>query len=192
MDTAEKQRRLMEAAVAVLQGADGHTLKIVLLNKALFYLDLHAYVETGTTLTGATYIALEQGPVVAKYDKRLIRGLADAGLAKQIVAAGVLEKPVVLTAPGIKFSFLNADNLQLAQELGSIFSKVTSTKASVYSHDNPGWLAAWRASGRGKKPLPIDLRIAVQQLVDRDEWLTAPLTDDERAALGGTEGDEEW
>ncbi len=55
----------------------------LLLNKALFYLDLYTLRDQGKLLTECEYIALPAGPTVASYERRLVRDLRTAGLAVQ-------------------------------------------------------------------------------------------------------------
>jgi hypothetical protein len=65
---------LIEAAAVLLEGA-GRTLLTTPLNKALFYLDLTALLELGSTITKATFVALKAGPVVESYSQRLLAPL---------------------------------------------------------------------------------------------------------------------
>ena len=94
MDTAdqEKSLRLVEAAAVLLEGAPHHALNVTNLNKALFYLDLVALRDRGDTITRTTYLALTQGPVVAKYPTRLVQALENARLARQITSG--MAKPI--------------------------------------------------------------------------------------------------
>lgn len=79
----EKQQRLLETASAALIAAPENSLKVVVLNKVLFYVDLAALRDRGETVTRNTYIGLQNGPVVAHYDKRLVAGLEEQGVAEQ-------------------------------------------------------------------------------------------------------------
>jgi hypothetical protein len=83
MDGPEKMERLVEAAAAVLNAAPSHRLNTVVLNKVLFYLDLASLRDRATTVTGNTFVGIQQGPVVAKYPQRLIAQLEKRGIAKQ-------------------------------------------------------------------------------------------------------------
>ena len=80
MSTIEKSERLMEAAAAILNAAPEHRLNAVVLNKALFYLDLASLRDRGEPVTHNSYIALQNGPVVAKYQQRLIEQLESRGM----------------------------------------------------------------------------------------------------------------
>jgi uncharacterized phage-associated protein len=171
----EKKGRLLEAAVAVLSGADGQQLNIVLLNKALFYLDLSCLRDFGQPFTCNPFVALEMGPVVAKYPQRLVKQLSDSGLAVQERKGDALPVRLVrrIEAP----SFINEAIARRAAKIGQDFSRMTSKQASKLSHDNPGWELAYAEGLKvGKKVLSIDMQIAMQQIVDEDPWLTQPLS----------------
>lgn len=74
---ATARNKLLEAAMALLQASPRQQLNVVVLNKALFYLDLHALRDYGTTVTDQEYVALPQGPVVDSYKEILIKPLVE-------------------------------------------------------------------------------------------------------------------
>ena len=80
MSTNEKSERLIEAAAAILNAAPDRRLNAVVLNKALFYLDLASLRDRGETVTHNSYIALEKGPKRLHEDHANARALAE-GLA---------------------------------------------------------------------------------------------------------------
>lgn len=165
---------LVEAAACLLQHAGG-SLPITSLNKALFYLDLHALLEHGSTVTDTTYLALSRGPVVAKYEKRLVQALEDAGLAQQEEAEDGYGKPVSLVVEP-SCERLTPSQIDLARQVAAWAKKNSAKALSDYSHRNAGWKAAWEAglgglSGHAEK---VNLRVAMQQIVEDDEWLSAP------------------
>jgi hypothetical protein len=174
----ELRARLLEAAMALLQGAPNQELKVVLLNKGLFYLDLICLRDTGATATGATYLALDQGPVVAKYDRHLVAALENAGWAEQIVDGKA--KPLRVKTPLQNFPHLSSSILKLATEMGRDVARLNSTQASEFSHRNPGWKVAYETGlGGHGSPKAINMRLALQQLADgddddRDPWLAEP------------------
>src|SRR4051812_10790778 len=90
--------KLMETAMAVLQATPERQLKIVVLNKALFYLDLLALRDLGETVTGQEYVALPQGPVLDNYRTTLVNALTASGYAEQLHVRswpdGHLAKPI--------------------------------------------------------------------------------------------------
>ncbi|WP_287129685.1 type II toxin-antitoxin system antitoxin SocA domain-containing protein [Candidatus Cyanaurora vandensis] len=162
---------LIEAAAVLLNFADNKSLKTVCLNKALFYLDLSYLRDYGEMLTKTAYIALTHGPVVAKYDKKLIKPLIEAGLATQEQAGDT--RPVKLVKLPTKFHFDNDKVISLAIPIAEHFSQVSSLKASDLSHENLGWRLAYQEGLEAKKsPLPINMTIAMQQVLDDDPWLS--------------------
>ncbi|MBI1383008.1 MAG: DUF4065 domain-containing protein [Planctomycetaceae bacterium] len=171
---------LIEATIAALAGAGGR-LNIVLTNKALFYADLIALRDFGETLTGAPYLALENGPVVAKYEKRMVRELAKLGLAEQ--GAEGMARPLRLTAAGSNFKpqKLSPERFALAFEQGRRLAAKTSTAASHDSHANPGWRVAWAAGlGCEKSAQVIDMMLALQ-----DPFLDSDDEDDDASLESG-------
>lgn len=166
----DRSRRLIDAAVALLAAAPEHCMSAVQLNMALFYLDLAALKDHGAPVTGNTYLALDQGPVVARYKERLVGQLEGLGLAKQTDLGR--SKPIHLVGtPEIR---LDADSRKLAGKIAHWTCKKTATELSDFSHDNPGWRLAY-SDREGRQPKPIDLLIAMQQIVDDDLWLDAEL-----------------
>ena len=175
MDDSEKERRLLEAAVSILQAVPDKKLNVVVLNKALFYLDLVALRDTGETVTKNTYIALKLGPVIAKYPSRLVKKLTERGYAEQCVTKG-RSKPIrLIKKPQI--STLSENEEKLAAQVGAKLAQhVTSNEISVFSHDNIGWEIAYRSGlGAGGTAQAIDLGIAMQQIMDDDPWLGEPV-----------------
>lgn len=181
MGNTNKLNRLMEASMALLQGAPGGQLKIVTLNKALFYIDLIALRDLGRTVTEERYVALPQGPVIQNYPSKIVRALQSAGLAEQIEIGRA--KPMRVTNPLTTFSCLTDNDVELATEVARTFAPHTSTLLSDFSHHNPGWLLARKNFIEGRPAPEINMRIAMQQVAwpdddDIDEWLTEPPDED--------------
>lgn len=176
MSTNDKSQRLIEAASAVLHAATGHALNAVVLNKVLFYLDLAALRDRGETITRNPYIALQNGPVIARYQQRLIDRLDEMGIAQQI-SQWDGSKPVVLKACPEHFEFLNSDDMIKVSEVTSFFANSTSRTASEFSHKNPGWQIAWNQYQREGKPASVNMRIAIQQILEADPWMQVPISD---------------
>ena len=187
MDAQEKCDRLIEAAAAVLNAAPQRRLNTVVLNKALFYLDLASLRDRAQTVTGNTYIAIQQGPVVAKYPQRLIEQLETRGIGRQI-SEWDGSKPVLLESCPAHFQYVDADSLLLVSAVTSYFAEGTSRQASEYSHENPGWRLAWNQYRRTGQPCAINMRIALQQIVEDDPWLDLPLLSDDEILAAADAG----
>lgn len=182
---------LMEAAALLIRAAPKHTLLTVNLNKALFYFDLHVLLETGKTATGATFVALQNGPVVESYQNRLVGGLERLGIAMQD-DDDPNYKPVILTHDLTTLQF-SGQVQAIAFKVGEWASSKSARQLIDYSHSNAGWLVAWGKEGEGLGRA-INMRVAMQQLAEDDPWLGEALTDEERAAFAGADDGEaiEW
>jgi hypothetical protein len=191
MNPNDKSRRLIEAASAVLHAAPDHSLNAVVLNKVLFYLDLASLRDRGETITQNAYIALQNGPVVAKYRQRLIKPLVEQGIARQ-VSKWDGSKPIVLEDRPMHFPFVDPHVRMTVTDVTAFFADGTSRDASDFSHRNPGWQLAWDHYLREGKPVAINMRIAMQQIVEADPWMQVPLSSDDEilAAADNAIGDD--
>ncbi len=187
MDSSEKSERLIEAASTVLDAAPDQRLNAVVLNKTLFYLDLASLRDRGMTVTENPYIALENGPVVAKYPQRLIGQLEARGIAKQI-SEWDGSKPIVLGSPLKEFKYLDAKTLTLVSAVTAFFANATSRQASDFSHENPGWDLAWNEFRHTGRPAAINLLIALQQIIEDDPWMDLPLFNDDELLAAADSG----
>ena len=172
-----KINKLMEATMAVLQATPERQLKIVVLNKALFYLDLYALRDFGHVITDQEYVALPQGPVVQEYKTVIVGALTRSRLAEQLQIDGDKAKPLRVLKPLDRFQHLDASELRLAEKMGASFSTLTSMAVSAFSHSNPGWVLAHRNYVEGRPASVINMRLALQQLCDDEDetWLQEPL-----------------
>ena len=151
--------------MAILQATAQGRLGITVLNKALFYADLAALRDLGKTLTGSGYVAIPNGPVVNHYERAVVRDLARLGLAEQFEDGW--EKPVLIRRQITTFTHLDDEQQGIAQLVARKIQARSATWVSDYSHDNPGWEAAFRA-GSGTS---IDLNLALLQIIDEDPWV---------------------
>jgi len=191
MESNDKSQRLIEAASAVLHAAPNRSLNVVVLNKVLFYLDLAALRDRGDTITHNAYVAIQNGPVVARYQQRLIKSLEERGIARQISQWNG-SKPIVLEACPKHFEFLDSDAMITVADVTNFFVDATSKIASDFSHMNSGWKLAWDRYLREGKPAAVNMRIAMQQIVESDPWMRVPLSSDEEilAAADDAIGDD--
>lgn len=178
MNPHQKSQRLIEAASAVLHAAPDRSLNVVVLNKVLFYLDLAALRDRGDTITHNSYIAIQNGPVVAKYQQRLIKPLEERGIARQISQWNGA-KPITLETCPTHFEFLDSDAMLTIADVTNFFADATSNLSSEFSHRNPGWQLAWNQYQRDGKPVAVNMRIAMQQIVESDPWMQIPLPGDD-------------
>lgn len=182
MNNQEKMERLIEATVALLESAPSQRLQVTNLNKALFYLDLVALRDTGETLTRCRYVALEQGPVVDGYRDKLIPALVKKGLAHQDEVGK--EKPVVLTRAIDSYRFMDDHLRAAAAQVAGYVAGKSAAGISRTSHGNPGWQIAYEhGSGINASPKPINMLVAMQQIMDTDPWMAAPPDEECEAAF---------
>lgn len=162
-----------KAASALLSLADGHELKAVVFQKAMFYSDLVALRDLGRTITGSAYTAAPLGPMLTNFTK-LVAHLKSKRIAIQVSDGDAL--PIRALLP---FSDnLHDDEREIVRMVSARASNWTSTAASDYSHKNIGWII-----GRDAPLKRINLVLAMQQLVDDDTWLEEPVTPDEVDAV---------
>ncbi|MEM9767805.1 MAG: Panacea domain-containing protein [Cyanobacteria bacterium P01_D01_bin.71] len=175
MDSDSKRKRLLEAAAAILAFTPEKRLNITVLNKALFYLDLTSLRDFGSPISHNTFVALEQGPVVAKYPQRLVNALVEEGIANQESFEDA--KPVVLNCLPSHLDFIDSNLEKLVQNIARWFSEKTSKEASDFAHQNPGWMLAHQEGLAKSQPAkPINLYIAMQQIVVSDPWMDSSYT----------------
>ena len=179
MSMALENERMLYAAklILTLAGCDVQRTNLI---KALFYLDLLWLRDTGKTYTGEAYVALPQGPVVDGYKVRLIEPL--------LADPDVVEKSVRLfpnaTAKMLRMSAdaPMPDDEHLEITARRVVERVAGQRAvdvSELTHENVAWLTAIR-KGNGT---PINMVLALQQVIDDDPWLDAAQTVDERACV---------
>ena len=170
--------------MAILQATDQGRLGITVLNKALFYADLAALRDLGKTLTGSGYVAIPNGPVVNHYERAVVRDLVRRGLAEQLEDGW--EKPVLARRQITSFAHLDDEQLGIAQLVARKIQARSATWVSDYSHDNPGWEAAFRV----RSGTSIDLNLALLQIVDEDPWIDESDDPGVAAALLAAQGDD--
>ena len=148
----EREARLVEAAVALLRRPD-HEMQIVVLNKALFYLDLLWYRDHGELLTKNPYIAMPQGPAIAGFERKLVKALETKNLAVQTTKAvgPYTAKPMKLVGDQADFHFkyLDKEALDMVSHVANALKPHTSTRLSEFSHENAAWLAAREQAQQG-------------------------------------------
>lgn len=183
--------------MAALQAAGGRMF-MVNLQKALFYADLIALWEYGETITGQQYLAFPYGPCIANYDRKIVKPLEVAGLARQETAESGYGKPVVVSREMASFPHIEPRMLEILQLIAKEAATKGATTLSGFSHDNPGWILARKKSEQANgQAQPINMRFALQQFEDGEAktWMsTKTLTAEEAAAVEASESEqgEDW
>lgn len=173
------KQNMLYAARLLLEYAGGRLPRLNLM-KGLFYLDLEWLLEKGETFTGATWVALENGPVVEDYKVQLVRPLLDAADVEErkVVSAPFagVPKVLVLREPPVQ---PEDEHLELVARRVATFVSDPDVDISAYTHENPAWIEAYRA-GPGTR---IDMVLAMLQVQDEDPWLNEPFTEEERSRI---------
>lgn len=156
-------KKILSASVALLAAAPDKCLGVTQLNKALFYLDLATLRDHGTQATDSTYLALERGPVLANYKRRLVKPLIDERCADRHEG-----HPLHLLNGAEDRVHIEDEVLELANKVAAWAASKAAASVSDFSHENLGWQLAY-GDGIGS-PQPIDMHIAMQQIIDTDPW----------------------
>ncbi|HEX5054283.1 MAG TPA: type II toxin-antitoxin system antitoxin SocA domain-containing protein [Planctomycetota bacterium] len=144
--------------MAILQATAARQLGITVMNKALFYADLCGLRDTGQMITRSGYVALPQGPVLNHYERALVRDLDRLGLAEQTTDGW--EKPLVVRCELERYEAISSEEVGIAQLVARKIHGKTAAWVSDYSHENEGWIRAFRQ----RTGSSIDMNIALQQI----------------------------
>lgn len=173
-----ENEKLLYAATLLLEYAGG-TLQRTNLNKALFYLDLHWLLETGQTYTGGDYVALTHGPVLDGYVPHMINPLVSQGKVVEVEQDLMYwkSKRLVLREPAEKPT---DEHLEVTvRRVAQWVSGQNAAELSDFSHDNIGWKSAIEK----RNGAPINMVLALEQLVDDDPWIGELLSEEETKRL---------
>lgn len=178
-DYLMNRERLQRAARVLIGRVPQRSIQLTNLNKALFYFDLVCLRDHGNTYTGATYVALQHGPVVQNYKSELTEKLTADGRVRLVLEDtwGHPSKRLALVGEpeDLGDADLDAAAARVAERLGTD----RATEVSRLSHENLAWLVA-HGRGKGTK---MDMRLAMHQVMDDDDWMSADLTTEERRDL---------
>jgi len=167
----------LHLASRALIAAAGGAMQITNLNKALFYFDLICLRDEGAAYTGAHYVAIEHGPVVNDYRRVVVEGLKRTRLVEVSEERFYQHVSTTLRNIGVDPDLGSDARNAAARRVGELAGGRRAVEMSELSHHNLGWRAAFQA-GAGSR---IHLAVAMQQIVESDEWLSAELDAEERA-----------
>ena len=170
----------------VIGGYGTHIPYIILKAPEIIWVDVNDAVVR-------EFWVLSELPSMESNDKsqRLIKPLEERGIARQISQWNG-SKPIVLEGSPKHFEFLDSDALLTIADVTNFFADATSKSASDFSHMNLGWKLAWDRYQREGNPAAVNMRIAMQQIVESDPWMRVPLSSDEEilAAADDAIGDD--
>ena len=121
------------------------------LNKVLFYSDFLYYQETGRSITGAEYQALEYGPAPKKL-LPIRQKLVDEG-ALAIDQRKFQHRVVPLRNPDL--TNFAAQEIAIVNKVINCLKNASAETVSELSHAFLGWKAAWTETEKSKEPVTI-------------------------------------
>jgi len=109
------------------------------LNKLLFYTDFGCYKQTGRSMTGLVYRAIQYGPVPAEYDKLYMKLQEDEliSIEQKLVKDYIAENFTGLVSFDID-RFSEAER-NILEEVRSRFVKLPTSELVNISHQEAGW-----------------------------------------------------
>lgn len=144
-------------------------MQITNLNKALFYFDLVCLRDRGETYTKTPFVALPYGPVVQNYKAELLEKLVADGRVRSVEEDGGWYVSKRLELADDEHHTFGDDYLdRKAGEVAKALGTDRATEVSRLSHENLAWKVAIKA-GSGT---PMDMRLALHQVLDDDEWMS--------------------
>ena len=123
------------------------------LNKLLFYADFAHFRETGQSITGLKYTAIQYGPVPNNYD--ILFGSLSAmdfiNIEYDMTKYGEVER--ILPNPTHQFdpSKLSTSEMETVQLVANRFKSISASKIAEISHQEP----AWKDNIEGKNIIPF-------------------------------------
>lgn len=192
MSPSAQPPRVVVAAAHALDAARNQQMKIVILNKTLFFADLFALRDLGHLITGSKYVALKMGPVVANYDRKIVKKMRKLGLAEQLSLG--MAKPLKLTGD-VPSGVLGDEEVDYVRAVAEKLAGKRSADVSEFSHENVAWRLAYEAGqARGEQACVVNLHLALQQIVDADPWLNQDDDAQAREALSrvGHDVEHQW
>lgn len=106
------------------------------MNKLLFYIDFVKYRETGTSLTGLSYRAIDYGPVPEKWE-RVYSEFDD--ICQELRVTGDFEGYVLVSKSLCDKSVFTEKELSIMQMVCERFSSSTAREMTRISHEETAW-----------------------------------------------------
>lgn len=141
--SAEKFRGLMLYAAHRARQNNDRYFGAVKLNKILYYADFIMFQRFNTSITGATYQKLREGPAPQELLTQR-KFLVDSGLAelKPIRVFNYIQSRLVPTADPVEPEWFAPNELTVIDEVLDEFREMTGAEVSEISHRETGWALA--------------------------------------------------
>ena len=107
------------------------------MNKLLFYIDFVAFKQTGMSITGLSYRALDYGPVPERWNR--IYSQFDE-IVQEPRVFGEKEGMVLLRLDSADKSLFSSNELKIIEMVCHHFLKSSSNEISLISHQEPAWI----------------------------------------------------
>lgn len=160
-------RKIVEAAVVLLQASPRHRMGVMRFLKLLYIADRESFRETGRPIIGTRPVAMDLGPIHSNvYD--LVKGF-DSGDAKWDEFIQKIGNDVKLKkAPEVLV--LSRYEMDKLGETVQRYREVSDTKLVDITHTFPEWIKNHK--GRTSKPIPMkDILEAVGRGAEESEIL---------------------
>jgi hypothetical protein len=112
------------------------------LNKILFFSDFLAFKKLGKSITGATYVKLEHGPVPDNFKaiREELLQLKDAASQKTEIGGYTQDRLIHLRDP--RLMEFSGEEIAIVDEMIDLLRKMSASEASEFSHRFIGWQVA--------------------------------------------------
>lgn len=123
------------------------------LNKLLFYIDFAHFRNTGQSITGLRYHAIQFGPVPHHYDI-LFGTLADLGIIEidyAMTPNGEVEKILPHPQFQIDTALFSSTELDVIESIANKFKETSASEIATISHQE----RAWKENIEGKRIIPF-------------------------------------
>lgn len=135
------------------------------LNKLLFFIDFLAYLGFGKPVSGASYVARPEGPMLESfYDLREeMEASGDLVISKREHFGYEQHKPIAVTsADGSKFS---GEEMKLFSKVISTHRNMNASRISALSHGFLGWQAV-----DFEEEIPYETALVSTEDLTQDQW----------------------
>jgi uncharacterized phage-associated protein len=134
------------------------------LNKLLFYSDFLSYILHGKSISGHTYEARPQGPMLRGFYKIRDSMLGkDIALAKRDFGRYPQEKTLALRSADVKR--FTPEEVNLINHIVNDFRGVTASQISALSHEFLGWQAV-----EVGEEIPYEIALVSTEDLSEEEW----------------------
>jgi len=167
-------RKKLENLILYICASEDAKLGRTKLNKLLYFCDFLHYQKTGKDITGADYMAIQEGPVPRQMLPTLERLYENDKLRQEPIRVGAhwLQRQIALVEPDL--SIFTASEISMVDEVIDRFRWFTGKQLSDYTHSHPGYIVA-----KHKESIPLATAFfpVFSEITDEDVALTKELAE---------------